>query len=81
MDRKAELEKHLTWIDGALADADPNVMAGLLRERRITVNELASAGAVMGSVRNDLTAAREKRRAAAAAAAQGAAGRGKQRSG
>ena len=81
MDRKAELEKHIGWLDSAVAVAEPNAVAGLLRERRQTLNELAVVGATMGSVRNDIAAAREKRRAAAAAAAQASAKRRVKRSG
>ena len=81
MDRKTELEKHLTWLDDALGEAEPNAVAGLLRERRQTLNELVSVGAVVGTVRNDIAAAREKRRAAAAVAAEASAKRGVKRGG
>ena len=81
MDRKAELMVNLDWLDTALRSAKPEAVAGLVRERRQTLSELASVGAAMGTVRNDIAVAREKRRAAAAAAAQKAAGGGNKRSG
>ena len=74
MDRQAELEQHIEWLGKALDEAEPNAVAGLLRERRLTLNELAAAGKV-GTVRNDLADARKKRRASAAATAQAAAKR------
>lgn len=81
MDRKAELKKHIVWLDEAVRSAEPAAVAGLLRERRQTLNELASVGATVGTVRNDIAAAREKRRAAAAAAAETATKRRVKRSG
>jgi len=65
MERKDELERHIGWLDAALVEAEPNVVAGLLRERRLTLDHLAAMGTI-GSVRNDLADARAKRRAAAA---------------
>ncbi len=44
MDRQAELEQHIVWIDGALAGAEPGAVANLLRERRLTLDHLAGLG-------------------------------------
>jgi hypothetical protein len=80
MDRQAELEQHIEWLGAALDQAEPAAVAGLLRERRLTLDALAAAGKV-GTVRNDIAAARQKRRASAAATAQAAAKRNVERGG
>jgi hypothetical protein len=68
IDRRAELEVHVELIRKALGAAETKDVAALLRERRITLAELAevSVGG-RNSVRDEVLARREKRRAAAQA--------------
>jgi hypothetical protein len=69
MDRRTELEQHLTWLDAALEDAPPAAVAALVRERRITVREIAEVPKSDGkSIRDDVAAKRAARRSAAQAA-------------
>lgn len=66
MDRRVELENHLTHLDAALERSEPREVAALLRERRVTLRELAEVPKTNGrSIRDELTTRREARRAAA----------------
>ena len=63
-DRVAELRKNLRHLDEAVQRAEPKELAALLRERRITLSELASLGGVeKGSSIDELARRREDRRA------------------
>lgn len=64
VDRRAELEGHLARIDLALdsSKVTGSEVASLLRERRITVTELASMGQPVGSKIDEVKQRRESRR-------------------
>jgi hypothetical protein len=80
LDRAAELKTNLSWIDGALSVAEPNAVASLVRERRLTLAELAEVPTNTGrSTRKEIADKRAARRAAASAP-KAAAGRGNKRS-
>lgn len=65
-DRLAELEQHLAHLDAALKLAEPKEVAALLRERRITLGEIAALGGVeKGSAIDELAQRRADRRAKA----------------
>lgn len=82
MDRRAELETHLDRLAAAIEGAPPGVVAGLLRERRITLREVAEVPSSDGkSIRDDVAAKRKQRRSAAQAAEVAAGGRDKRRVG
>ena len=66
IDRTAELTKALAHIDAALSAAEPNAVAGLLRERRITLAEMADLeGVEKGSTVDELANRRTTRRTTA----------------
>ena len=64
IDRRVELEKHIEHIDSALRSVKVtgSEVASLLRERRITVTELASMGQPVGSKIDEVKQRRESRR-------------------
>src|SRR6185503_404249 len=63
MDRATELGKHLEWLKASIEVAEPNAVAGLIRERRATLSELASLpSSLEGSKADDLRARREARK-------------------
>lgn len=65
-DHVEELEQHLKHIDVSLSVAEPRELAGLLRERRITLNEIAALGGIEeGSRIDELARRREDRRSKA----------------
>lgn len=76
-DRVAELEESMADIRLALAeDMSGSERAALLREKRITLAELASlAGVEKGSTIDELAGRREDRRAAAGVASKSKRGR------
>ena len=80
VDRVAELRSHLTFLDRALNLAEPSAVAGLVRERRLTLLEIAATPAGDGSLRNEIAEQRSRRRAAAAGS-ETSARRGNKRSG
>ncbi|WP_395153131.1 hypothetical protein [Ilumatobacter sp.] len=72
MEIRAELEWNLKIIKDTLAASDTSASetASLLRERRITLNELEGLGAARpGSITDEVKGRREKRNAAAIARA------------
>lgn len=75
MDLRSELVASLAHIDSALVDAKPGEVAGLIRERRAVVTQLAAlpAGEESNPV-DDLTARRKNRRAAPKAGVDAGAG-------
>jgi recombinational DNA repair protein RecR len=64
IDRRVELEGHIARIDMALESGETtgSEVASLLRERRITVTELASIGQPVGSKIDEVKLRRESRR-------------------
>ncbi|MEO6571029.1 MAG: hypothetical protein ABIO83_05730 [Ilumatobacteraceae bacterium] len=65
-DRPKELLSHLARIDAALDASEPNGIAVLLRERRITLAELSDLeGVEKGSTVDELANRRSDRRTAA----------------
>lgn len=65
-DRLSELASHLTRLDEALDEAESKEVAALLRERRITLAEIAALGGVeKGSAIDELAQRRADRRAEA----------------
>ena len=62
--RRDELARHLAWIDAALESAEPSAVAALLRERRITLNEMGEEPKEQ-SKRDELRERRAKRRPSA----------------
>lgn len=71
IDRRVELELHIELIDVALGSAKVtgSEVASLLRERRITVAELASMGQPVGSKIDEVKQRRESRRRSVAKSA------------
>lgn len=61
-ERVTELLTHVTHLDTALRVAEPREVAALLRERRITLAEIAALGGVeKGSVIDELANRRKDR--------------------
>jgi hypothetical protein len=75
VDRRVELEQHLSLLNEAISVAlngekgAVGAVAGLVRERRLTLNELAAVQPA-GKSRDEVAAKRSARRAAVAAVAE-----------
>jgi hypothetical protein len=75
VDLRVELEASLVHLDAALVGAKPGEVAGLVRERRAVVTQLAALPAAEESNPvDDLSARRKNRRAAPKAGGDSASG-------